>query len=264
MSDLVYILGTLVDKDGKILVKDIYRDVAPLRPNEKDIYDKISFDVAEYRKDVGTSMLMHNEDKTQLLMHRWRYPSLSIHGIEGAFYEPGQKTVIPRKVIGKFSLRIVPNQEPDEIERLVCAYVNAKWVERGSPNTLKVFMAHGGKPWAEDPTHPHYEAAKKATQHVYKVEPDMTCEGGSIPVTLTLQQATGKNVVLIPVGASDDGAHSQNEKVDVRNYIEGVSFKQIFFIIFLKRELMANRFVYNFIFQTKLLGAYLYEVANLK
>lgn len=78
-----------------------------------------------------------------------------------------------------------------------------------------------------DPTHPHYEAAKLATKHVYKVDPDMTCEGGSIPVTLTLQQATGKNVLLLPVGAGDDGAHSQNEKLDVRNYIEGVSSQVI-------------------------------------
>lgn len=32
------------------------------------------------------------------LMRRWRYPSLSIHGIEGAFSGQGSKTVIPRKV----------------------------------------------------------------------------------------------------------------------------------------------------------------------
>lgn len=223
MADLVQILNTLVDKNGKILIKDIYRDVAPLRDNEQEIYDRISFDVDQYREDIGCSKLLHKGDKTQLLMHRWRYPSLSIHGIEGAFYEPGQKTVIPRKVIGKFSLRIVPNHKPDIIEKLVCDYVKAKWAERGSPNQMRVLMAHGGKPWVEDPTHPHYEAAKQATRHVYKVEPDMTCEGGSIPVTLTLQEATGKNVVLLPVGAADDGAHSQNEKLDVRNYIEGVS-----------------------------------------
>lgn len=80
----------------------------------------------------------------------------------------------------------------------------------------------GGKSWTEDPKHPHYTAARNATKHVYKVYPDMTREGGSIPVTLTLQEATGKNVVLLPMGACDDGAHSQNEKLDVRNYIEGV------------------------------------------
>lgn len=51
----------------------------------------------------------------------------------------------------------------------------------------------------------------------------MIREGGSLPVTLTLQEATGKNVVQLPLGACDDGAHSQNEKMDHKNYIEGVS-----------------------------------------
>jgi len=45
--------------------------------------------------------------------------------------------------------------------------------------------------------------------------------GGSIPVTLSLQEITGKNVVLLPMGSCDDGAHSQNEKIDERNFIEG-------------------------------------------
>jgi hypothetical protein len=45
---------------------------------------------------------------------------------------------IPRKVIGKFSLRIVPNQTPDLIEKYVCDHINAEWAKRGSPNTMKV------------------------------------------------------------------------------------------------------------------------------
>lgn len=235
MTDLVWLLNQLVDLNGRIRVDNLYNDVLPLRPNEQAIYDRMDFDVDEFKADVGATQLLHNNDKTQLLMHRGRYPSLSLHGIEGAFYEPGQKTVIPRKVTGKFSIRIVPNQQPEQIAKCVIDYLNGKWTERGSPNKMKVTMPHGGKPWGEDPDHPHYQAARKATKHVYKVEPDLTCEGGSIPVTLTLQQATGKNVVLIPLGCSDDGAHSQNEKIDVRNYIEG----------------------------TKLLGAYLWEVAQL-
>lgn len=35
---------------------------------------------------------------------------------------------------------------------------------------------------------------------------------------------TGKNVLLLPMGSGDDGAHSQNEKIELRNYIEGVNF----------------------------------------
>jgi hypothetical protein len=57
---------------------------------------------------------------------------------------------------------------------------------------------------------------------VFNTEPDFTREGGSIPVTLTFQDLTGKNVLLLPIGSSDDGAHSQNEKLNISNYIQGV------------------------------------------
>jgi len=57
---------------------------------------------------------------------------------------------------------------------------------------------------------------------VYGEEPDLIREGGSIPVTLTLEEVTGRNVMLLPIGACDDGAHSQNEKINRSNYIKGV------------------------------------------
>lgn len=184
-----------------------------------------------YRQFVGTKSLAHKEDKSMLLMHRWRYPSLSIHGIEGAFSEPGQKTVIPRRVIGKFSIRTVPNQDPLKVEKYVRDHLEHHWKLRNSVNKMKFMPMHHGKPWTEDPSHPNYLAGIQATRFVYGVTPDMTREGGSIPVTLTLQQATGKNVMLLPVGAGDDGAHSQNEKIDIRNYIQGVSIFLTFFSI---------------------------------
>lgn len=59
---------------------------------------------------------MIQDNKKDLLMARWRYPTLSLHGIEGAFSGPGAKTVIPAHVIGKFSLRLVPDQDPKQIE----------------------------------------------------------------------------------------------------------------------------------------------------
>lgn len=57
--------------------------------------------------------------KEEILLHLWRYPSLSIHGIEGAFHEPGIKTVIPAKVIGKFSIRQVPHMDLSLVKQQV-------------------------------------------------------------------------------------------------------------------------------------------------
>jgi Cys-Gly metallodipeptidase DUG1 len=162
-----------------------------------------------------------------------RYPSLSLHGIEGAFYSEGAKTVIPAKVIGKFSIRTVPNMEIDPVTKLVEKHVNDEFAKLKSKNTMKFSVVHCGKWWVEDPNHPNYTAAAKAVERVFGVKPDMTREGGSIPVTLTFQEELGKNVLLLPMGSSTDAAHSINEKLDKRNYIEG----------------------------TKLLGAYLHYVA---
>ncbi|XP_018016446.1 cytosolic non-specific dipeptidase isoform X2 [Hyalella azteca] len=235
MVDLMYMMSQLVDAKGKILIPGIMDQVAPVTPEEEGLYKDIDFDVEDYRNDIGAARLVDHKDKMKTLMARWRFPSLSIHGVEGAFSEPGAKTVIPRRVVGKFSIRIVPDQTPEHVTKCVVDYMEQLWAKRGSPNTMKTSMYHGGKCWVSDQDHPNYEAGRRATEAVYKTTPDMTREGGSIPITLVLQEVTGKNVLLLPMGACDDGAHSQNEKINRTNYIEG----------------------------TKLLAAYLHEVGQL-
>lgn len=62
-------------------------------------------------------------------------------------------------------------------------------------------MYHGGRAWLSDPDGPNYVAGRIATKHVYGVDPDFTREGGSIPVTLTLQVGTwhsAKSLLCVP------------------------------------------------------------------
>ncbi|XP_036001153.1 cytosolic non-specific dipeptidase [Fundulus heteroclitus] len=229
MTDLTAIMGSLVDRKGKIMIPGMYDSVAPLTEEERKLYEKIDFDLCEYCKDVGAGKLLY-DTKEQILMHRWRYPSLSLHGIEGAFSETGFKTVIPGKVIGKFSIRLVPDMDPKVVEKQVIDHVQKKFAELESPNKMKVCsFGEGAKAWVSDFDHPHYMAGRKAVKTVFGIEPDLTREGGSIPVTLTFQEATGRNVLLLPVGSSDDGAHSQNEKINRSNYIQGIKMLGAYF-----------------------------------
>lgn len=220
INDLVWILSQLQSVDGKILVDGLSDLVAPVTDEERALYATIDFDPEDYRKDIGVAKLT-TDDRAQVLMNRWRFPSLSIHGIEGAFHGAGSKTVIPAKVIGKFSIRLVPDMEPKKVDELVLAYLNKLWTQRGSPNKFKPVALQGGRPWVADFKHPHYQAGARAIKKVFGVEPDFTREGGSIPVTLTFQELTQKYVMLLPIGACDDMAHSQNEKINVSNYIQG-------------------------------------------
>ncbi|CAF3650884.1 unnamed protein product [Rotaria sp. Silwood1] len=228
MTDLIAIMSTLVDSQGHILIDGMYDDVAPLLPEEEQLYSPITFDMSAYCSEAGVRRTIQNE-KEKILMHRWRYPSLSLHGIQGAFDGCGCKTVIPRHVIGKFSIRIVPNMKIATVEKLVEEHVKKIMKTRNSPNKVSIKLEHGGNYWVADPNNSQYVAARKATVAVHGMEPDLTREGGSIPITLTFQEQTGKSVLLLPIGASDDGAHSQNEKFDISNYMNGMKVMSVYF-----------------------------------
>ncbi|TFL03837.1 CNDP dipeptidase [Pterulicium gracile] len=232
MTDLIALMSKLVDSQGNILVPGVQDLVSVCDDKERALYDSLDYSIQDVEDAVGASIAL-SSDKATVLMGRMREPSLSLHGIEGAFYGPGAKTVIPAKVSGKFSIRLVPPQTPDTVGDLVVKYVEEEFKKLGSKNTLEVENLHGGKPWVADHEHWNYEAAIRATEAVYGKKPDLFREGGSIPVTLVFAESLGKNVVLLPMGRGDDGAHSTNEKLDRSNYIEG----------------------------TKLLGTYLYEIA---
>ncbi|KAF9484099.1 CNDP dipeptidase [Pholiota conissans] len=232
MTDLIQLLNTLVSPQGDILVKGVDEMVPRPDEDEKAIYAGLNYSIADVEEAAGASIAL-SADKVSVLMGRMREPSLSIHGIEGAFSGAGAKTVIPAKVSGKFSIRLVPPQTPAAVDPLVIAHLEAAFAKLGSKNNLTIENLHGGKPWIADHRHWNFEAAKKATREVYGQEPDLTREGGSIPVTLTFAESLGVNVLLLPMGRGDDGAHSTNEKLDKSNFLEG----------------------------SKLLGTYLYELA---
>lgn len=221
MTDLVHVLSKLVTPQGQILIPGIAEMVAPLTTEESKLYDNITFEMNDLVGALGNDTTLHDSAK-EALMGRWRYPALSIHGIEGAFSNPGAKTVIPAKVSGKFSIRTVPNIDLPKLDEYVIQYVKQEFESLNSKNKLDVQLIHGGKWWVSNPNNWSFEAARKATKAVWNVDPDMTREGGSIPVALTFEEELGKSVLLLPIGRGDDGAHSASEKLDKVNYLQGV------------------------------------------
>ena len=86
-------------------------------------------------------------------------------------------------------------------------------------------MSRAARPAISDPKHPNFETAAKAIERVYGAGPDYTREGGSIPITSAIEEATGMNVLLLPIGACDDMAHSQNEKYNISNLVSGIKVR---------------------------------------
>ena len=116
--------------------------------------------------------------------------------------------------------------EPLKIHALVQKHIDEQVEKLNTPNKIWLKNALGDSggmaAWYGNPTGFLFEAGKVATKMVYNQEPDMTREGCSIPVCLEFEKATKRDIILLPMGAADDGAHSQNEKLNVSNYIGGI------------------------------------------
>ncbi|XP_065745894.1 beta-Ala-His dipeptidase isoform X2 [Phocoena phocoena] len=229
MADLVALLGSLVDSSGRILIPGIYDHVAPVTEEEKRTYEAIDLDLEEYRNSSQVKKFLF-DTKEELLMHLWRYPSLSIHGIEGAFHEPGAKTVIPGRVIGKFSIRLVPHMNISVVEKQVKQHLDYIFSKRNSSNQMTVSMTLGLHPWVANIRDNQYLAAKRAIKTVFGTEPDMIRDGSTIPIAKIFQGTIRKSVMMLPLGAVDDGEHSQKEKINRWNYIEGSKLFAAFFL----------------------------------
>ncbi|KFO78643.1 Beta-Ala-His dipeptidase, partial [Cuculus canorus] len=229
LMDLIALLDSLVDPTGRIQIPGIYDSVAALTGEERKLYESIEFDLEEHKNNSGVKKFLYGT-KDEILLHLWRYPSLSIHGIEGAFHEPGIKTVIPAKVIGKFSIRQVPHMDPLVVKQQVVEHLENVFSKRNSPNKLKVSMPLGAEPWLANVNDPLYQAAKRAIKIVFGEDPDFIRDGSTVPVARMFQTIIQKSVMMFPIGAADDGEHSQNEKISRYNYIKGTKVFAAFFL----------------------------------
>jgi acetylornithine deacetylase/succinyl-diaminopimelate desuccinylase-like protein len=146
-------------------------------------------------------------------------PTCEINGLLSGYTGEGAKTVLPSKAMAKVSCRLVPDQDPQEIERLMRAHV-----ERFSPKgvTVRVTHLHGGRPWRADLSGPLFDAARRALAAAFGREPVVTGEGGSIPVVGDFQRILGAPVLLMGFGLPGENAHAPNEWMSEENFSRGL------------------------------------------
>jgi hypothetical protein len=78
MADLIYMMNTLVNNRGQILVPGIMADVAPVTDEELATYATIDFDLEHYKKDIGCNHLLHKTDKVLKLKYCFKNSYLKL------------------------------------------------------------------------------------------------------------------------------------------------------------------------------------------
>lgn len=218
INALAHIICKLKDDNGKILIEGFYDDVRQLTPKEREEYSKLPFDEKRYKKDLEIDELFGEEGYTTLERASGR-PTLDCNGIWGGFQGEGAKTVLPSKAGAKISMRLVPDQQPEKIEKLF-----AEYVKKISPKSVKVKISslHGGKGAITPIDSPAMGAAVEALRKGFGKEPVFMREGGSIPVVNTFQTLLGAPTILLGFGLPDENAHSPDEHLNLTNFHKGI------------------------------------------
>jgi len=218
VNALARMISRLHDDEGRIQVPGFYEKVRELSAAERHEIAGLPFDEAAWLASTGATAVF-GERGYSTLERVWARPTLDCCGIHGGFAGEGAKTIIPAFASAKVSCRLVPEQEPEEIERLVASYLR-----QVAPPGVRVTVTylHGGRPYLAPTDHPVFEVAKRAFAKAFGRPTVFIREGGSIPFVRTIADATGKPCLLMGFGQPDENAHAPNEWLDLENYHLGI------------------------------------------
>ena len=214
---LAEIIASLHDENGTVTIPGFYDKVRPLSEAERIALKGVPYTVAQWQAETGLATPW-GEQEYSLIERTSARPTCEVNGIWGGFQGEGGKTIIPAEAGAKISMRLVAEQDPDEIGQLFADYVT-----QIGPEGVQVEVAklHTGW-WAITPIDsPEMQAAAQAYQATWGKTPVFTREGGSIPIVATFQKELGTPVVLMGFGL-DDNVHSPNEHFRVAHFYRGI------------------------------------------
>ena len=215
---LARILATMHDANGHITIPGFYDKVRDWGDSARKQTRSLPFDDEPFRAETGSPALFGEKDFSTL-ERLWMRPTCEVNGLLSGYTGEGAKTVLPAVAMAKVSCRLVPDQTPAEIDRLMRAHI-ARVTPPGV--TVTVTQLHGGNPWRADLDGPLFDAARRALATAFDRDPVITGEGGSIPVVGDFQRILGAPVLLVGFGLPGENAHAPNEWLSEENYFKGM------------------------------------------
>ena len=216
--ELARMLASLKDSNDRVTLPGFYDKVRELTEQEKNEFAGLPFEEESYKRELGVRALGGEAGFTPL-EQLWSRPTLEVNGLLSGFTGEGAKTVLPARAMAKVSMRLVPDQDPQEIAELL-----ERQLHEIAPATVqvKVTHMHGGNAWVASLDHPALKAAADAVEKGFGSRPVFQREGGSIPIVFTFEKLMGVTTVLMGIGLPDENAHAPNENLDLGNFYAGI------------------------------------------
>jgi len=208
LSELCALAHACVDaKTGRVKIPGFYDDVIPPTKAEMKSFLASGFQVKRFMEAYRFQTLRTTQIE-DVLRRIWASPTFEVHGLVGGYTGPGVKTVVPGSGELKVSMRLVPNQRPEQVFRLFKQFVATQnpRVKVEAEGMLQPFRGVFDGPYAE--------AAKRAIKAGFGKEPAFIREGGSIGAVSILQRAWKVPILFMGLSLPEHGYHAPNEYFD--------------------------------------------------
>ncbi len=215
---LASIVGSLHDDRGRVAVQGFYDAVVEWDRETREEIRSLPFDEEAFRTGVGARAL-GGEEGFSTLERLWIRPTCEVNGLLSGYTGEGAKTVLPAEAMAKVSCRLVPDQDPDEVARLLRDHVT-----RVAPDTVEVEIRelHRGHPWRGQLDGPYFQAAREALRQAFGTDPVLTGEGGSIPIVSDFERVLGAPVILLGFALPGCNMHAPDEWFPVEHVELGI------------------------------------------
>jgi acetylornithine deacetylase/succinyl-diaminopimelate desuccinylase-like protein len=219
LNALAWCIAELKDRSGRVQIPGFYDKVVDPSPDEMQSWKRLGIDEDKLlREEIGSESFF-GEEEYGILHRTYARPTLDVHGIRGGFTGEGPKTVIPARALAKVSMRLVPDQEPQEVYE---AFVRRVMELQTSGVKFSVRPISLDPPVKAPIDGRGVQAAARAFRRGFGHEAVFVRMGGSIPVMSAFQRALGVELVASGFGLPDDRLHSPNEKMDIAQFEGGI------------------------------------------
>lgn len=204
---LARVLADMKDAQGRITLPGFYDKVRPLTEEERRELAALPQTDQWWLEQTGVKALGGEAGYTALERATAR-PTLDINGLLSGSTGQGSKTVLPARAMAKISMRLVPDQKPQEVERSLRAYLEA---HMPPTVTWEVEYLAGSLPAIVERDSRGVQAASRALEGVWGKPIRFTRQGGTIPVVAVMQSVLGVDSLMMGFGLPDDNLHAPNE-----------------------------------------------------
>jgi acetylornithine deacetylase/succinyl-diaminopimelate desuccinylase-like protein len=214
---LAQLLAKVRDNQGFIQIPGFYEDVEAMSRLERKEGQRYPMKDAQLKELLGVPELFGEHGFTPTEQRSAR-PTFEINGLTSGYQGEGSKTIVPAWARAKITCRLVPDQNPAHIRKIVCDYLK----EICPPTVrLEISAGHGAEAYHVSPTGVPAQAALRALEKAFGTKPILMREGGSIPIVNEFKKILGADSLLLGLGLPDDNAHSPNEKFNLDNFENG-------------------------------------------